>query len=141
MRQQQHRQRQQQRQPPGLCFSFLHLPFEIIHHFISYLRLFTPRPSFPLILFLLLTPSFLPAFLSAGSAAAGLFWYSGSAGPGRPLSCSAGFVITNSLRMTVSGVEAPFHPGLVGEDACQISSVSGNYLSPRLQFTILYLVA
>lgn len=31
--------------------------------------------------------------------------------------------------------------GSRGEGACQISSVSGNYLSPRLQFTILYLVA
>lgn len=34
---------------------------------------------------------------------------------GGPLSCSAVLVITISLRMTVSRVEAPFHQGLVGK--------------------------
>lgn len=73
-------------------------------------------------------------------AVVGLFWSSGSVGPGRPLSCSTGFVITISLRMTVSGVEAPFHPGLVGKTLAKFPAWVA-IISLCLQFTILYLVA
>lgn len=88
-----------------------------------------------------LPTSFLPPFLFLRRSLWRVYSGSrGSAGPGRPLSCSTGFVITISLRMTVSGVEAPFHPGLVGKTLAKFPAWVA-IISLCLQFTILYLVA
>lgn len=84
--------------------------------------------------------SFLPPCLSAGCCSRFILVV-GLCGPRQAPQlfrwvCNYHFIKNDSF-----GGWSTISSGSRGEDACQIYSVSGNYLSSCLQFTILYLVA
>lgn len=97
-----------------------------------------PLPPPSRILFL---PSSLPLSLLSAGCCSRFILVVGLRGPRQAPQlfrwvCNYHFIKNDSF-----GGWSTISSGSRGEDACQIYSVSGNYLSSCLQFTILYLVA
>ena len=123
---------------PGVCITFHNWNKSLILGVSAYLNL---SPAlYHLSLALLLLPAPPLSHLSAGCCSRFILVV-GLRGPRQAPQlfrwvCNYHFIKNDSF-----GGWSTISSGSRGEGACQISSVSGNYLSSCLQFTILYLVA